>query len=70
MPLLKSIIIYIAQNQTGLRTSTDEKLNDTLEKYFEKIKNIPGFKIEDIKLQITGRFTDEDKSKKDKKNKI
>ena len=38
----------------------DEKLSDIIEKYFEK-KEIPGFTIEDIKLQITGRFTDKDK---------
>lgn len=47
---------------------TDEKLNETLEKHFENIK-IPGFKIEDIKLQITGRFTDKDKSKKNEDKK-
>lgn len=29
----------------------DTELNELLEKYFEK-KNIPGFRIEDIKLQI------------------
>jgi len=31
----------------------DTELNEMLEKYFEK-KKIPGFKIEDIKLQIIG----------------
>jgi Fur family peroxide stress response transcriptional regulator len=31
----------------------DTELNELLEKYFEK-KKIPGFKIEDIKLQIIG----------------
>ncbi len=35
---------------------TDIELNDMLEKYFEK-KGIPDFKIEDIKLQIIGKFT-------------
>jgi Fur family transcriptional regulator, peroxide stress response regulator len=40
----------------------DEKLNKIIEKYFEKIK-IPGFTIEDIKLQITGRFTDDKTNK-------
>lgn len=35
----------------------DEELNRILEAYFEK-KNIPGFKIEDIKLQIIGKQTD------------
>ncbi|MBN2350081.1 MAG: transcriptional repressor [Bacteroidales bacterium] len=33
----------------------DNELNELLEKYFEK-KSIPHFKIEDIKLQIIGRF--------------
>ena len=32
----------------------DEDLNRLLEAYFEK-KNIPGFKIEDLKLQIIGK---------------
>jgi len=34
----------------------DAELNKMLEKYFEK-KGIPDFKIEDIKLQIIGKFT-------------
>ena len=34
----------------------DKELTDLLEKYFEK-KGIPDFKIEDIKLQIIGKFT-------------
>ena len=33
----------------------NEELNEMLEKYFKK-KSIPGFKIEDIKLQIIGKF--------------
>ena len=33
----------------------DNGLNELLEKYFEK-KGIPDFKIEDIKLQIIGKF--------------
>lgn len=33
----------------------DEELNSLLGDYFEK-KSIPGFIIEDIKLQITGKF--------------
>jgi Fur family transcriptional regulator, peroxide stress response regulator len=33
----------------------DEELNQMLENYFEK-KGIPNFKIEDIKLQIIGKF--------------
>ena len=33
----------------------DAKLNEMLEKYFRK-RGIPDFKIEDIKLQIIGKF--------------
>ncbi|HPE76316.1 MAG TPA: Fur family transcriptional regulator [Draconibacterium sp.] len=33
----------------------DEELDELLQKYFEK-KNLPGFKIEDIILQIKGTF--------------
>ena len=33
----------------------DTELNEMIEKYFEK-KKIPGFKIEDVKLQIIGKF--------------
>jgi Fur family peroxide stress response transcriptional regulator len=33
----------------------DKELNELIEKYFEK-KEIPDFKIEDVKLQIIGRF--------------
>jgi Fur family peroxide stress response transcriptional regulator len=40
----------------------DEELNKYLENYFRK-KAIPGFNIKDIKLQINGRFTEEEKSK-------
>lgn len=35
----------------------DEELNKILSKYFKK-KKIKGFKIEDIKLQIIGKFKD------------
>jgi Fur family peroxide stress response transcriptional regulator len=35
----------------------DEELNEMLGKHFEK-RRIPGFRIEDIKLQIIGKFTD------------
>jgi Fur family transcriptional regulator, peroxide stress response regulator len=34
---------------------SDNELNKLLEKHFEK-KQIPGFKIEDIKLQIIGKY--------------
>lgn len=33
----------------------DNDLNELLETYFTK-KNIPGFKVEDIKLQIIGKY--------------
>jgi Fur family peroxide stress response transcriptional regulator len=36
----------------------DDELNKILEDYFMK-KQIPNFKIENIKLQIIGRFTDD-----------
>lgn len=36
----------------------DDELTGLLEQYFSK-KNIPGFEIEDIKLQINGRFLKE-----------
>ena len=35
----------------------DEKLNKLINNYFEK-NNIKNFKIQDVKLQITGKFTD------------
>ncbi len=40
----------------------DEELNQVITKYFEK-KSIPNFEIEDIKLQIIGKFSDRKKSK-------
>ena len=33
----------------------DEELNEMIEKYFER-KGIPDFKIEDVRLQIIGKF--------------
>jgi Fur family peroxide stress response transcriptional regulator len=36
---------------------TDQELDKVLKDYF-KNKEIPGFQIEDIKLEIKGRFTD------------
>jgi Fur family peroxide stress response transcriptional regulator len=38
----------------------DEKLNKIVEKYFENIE-IPSFTIENIRLQIIGKFTDNSK---------
>jgi Fur family peroxide stress response transcriptional regulator len=40
----------------------DDELNEILGRHFEK-KGIPGFKIEDIKLQIIGKFTDKSSTK-------
>jgi Fur family peroxide stress response transcriptional regulator len=41
---------------------TDHELDRMLEKYFKK-KKIPGFRIDEIKLQINGRFTGGEKKK-------
>jgi len=41
----------------------DEELNQLIDDYF-KNKDIPNFKIEDIKLQIIGKFTDLNNHKK------
>jgi Fur family peroxide stress response transcriptional regulator len=38
----------------------DPELNEIIEKYFEK-KRIPDFKIEDIKVQIIGKFLKDNK---------
>jgi Fur family transcriptional regulator, peroxide stress response regulator len=38
----------------------DNELNELLDNYLNKMK-IPNFKIEDIKLQIVGKFMDKDK---------
>jgi len=40
---------------------SDEELNGILEDYFHK-KGIPGFQIEDIRLQIIGKFAKDKKS--------
>jgi Fur family transcriptional regulator, peroxide stress response regulator len=40
----------------------DDELNEILANYLNK-KEIPNFKIEDIKLQIVGKFTDKTKIK-------
>ena len=44
----------------------DDDLNKILEDYIKK-KNIPNFKIEDVKLQIVGRFLDNEHVRKIKK---
>jgi Fur family transcriptional regulator, peroxide stress response regulator len=40
----------------------DNELNEILDNYLKK-KKIPNFKIEDIKLQIVGKFKDSEKDK-------
>jgi Fur family peroxide stress response transcriptional regulator len=40
----------------------DDELNSVIKKYFQK-KEIPNFQINDIKLQIIGRFSDKKKKK-------
>jgi Fur family transcriptional regulator, peroxide stress response regulator len=39
----------------------DNELNELLEAYFEK-KKIPEFKVEDIKLQIIGKYVNKNES--------
>ena len=51
--------IYFSDSDS-IEDYIDNELNELLEKYFEN-KKIPGFKIEDIKLQIIGKY---DKPKK------
>lgn len=45
----------------------DDELNELLERYFEK-KKIGGFDIEEIKLQIIGKFPDCDQEKHSRRN--
>jgi len=42
-------------NSDRIEDYMDDELNKLIENYFEK-KGIPNFKIEDIKLQIIGKF--------------
>ena len=46
--------LYCAESER-IEDYFDAELNELLEDYFEK-KDIPGFSIEDIKLQIIGKF--------------
>lgn len=46
--------LYCSQSER-IEDYYDEELNDILKKYFSK-KKIPEFKIENVKLQINGRF--------------
>lgn len=47
--------LYCAESDR-IEDFIDEELNNLIENYFKK-KKIPNFKIEDIKLQIIGKFT-------------
>ena len=46
--------LYCSQSDR-IEDFVDPELNEIIEKYFEK-KKIPDFKIEDVKLQIIGKF--------------
>ena len=46
--------LYCSESER-IEDYNDEQINKILENYFDK-KNIPGFHIEDIKLQIIGKF--------------
>lgn len=46
--------IYCSDSER-IEDYNDTELNELLQKYFEK-KKIPDFKVEDIKLQIIGKF--------------
>jgi len=46
--------LYCSQSDR-IEDFVDSELNEIIEKYFEK-KKIPDFKIEDVKLQIIGKF--------------
>jgi Fur family peroxide stress response transcriptional regulator len=49
--------LYCSQSDR-IEDFVDTELNDIVEKYFKK-KKIPNFEIEDVKLQIIGKFLDE-----------
>jgi Fur family transcriptional regulator, peroxide stress response regulator len=46
--------IYFSESDR-IEDFVDAELNEIIEKYFEK-KKIPDFKIEDVKLQIIGKY--------------
>lgn len=47
--------LYCAESER-IEDYNNSELNDLLKNYFEE-KQIPGFEIQDIKLQIIGKFT-------------
>ncbi len=58
--------IYSSLNNT-IKDFYDDELDKILSDYFQK-KKIPGFIVEDFKLQIIGKQKNENKSSADKKN--
>lgn len=56
-PVLTNHHHLYCMNSERIEDYEDEELNRSLVKYFKK-KKIKGFKIEDIKLQIIGKFKD------------
>ncbi|MBK9389534.1 MAG: transcriptional repressor [Bacteroidetes bacterium] len=56
--------LYCAESER-IEDFVDLKLDKMLETYLNE-KKIPNFQIEDIKLQIVGRFTDKTKNKRQK----
>jgi Fur family peroxide stress response transcriptional regulator len=46
--------LYCSESER-IEDFVDAELNEMIEKYFER-KQIPGFRIEDVKLQIKGKF--------------
>lgn len=56
-PLVDSHHHLYSSDSDRIEDFHDEELNSLLKKYFEK-KKIPNFKIEELKLQIIGKFKD------------
>lgn len=54
--ILKKHHHLYSSNSEQLQDYFDDELDKVLLDYFEK-KKIPGFRVEDIKLQIIGKFT-------------
>ena len=58
--IMKSHHHLYSSESDRIEDFTDTDLNEMIENYFEK-KKIPDFKIEDIKIQIIGRFLKDNK---------
>ncbi len=54
-PVIKNHHHLYCVNSDRIEDYEDDEINGILEKYFSQ-KNIKGFKIEDIRLQIIGKF--------------